>query len=117
MRTIKIKNFTFICFTKNTRSGFKHEAQMLINDTFVSEATKYWVNRTWESFTYQSVMRNCVQNYIGQIEYGIETNYRNENNVIRKTKKHSEKLNELFNQNAEIKEAKNILKLIQTNIY
>ena len=85
---------------------------MLINDTFVSEATKYWVNRTWESFTYQSVMRNCVQNYIGQIEYGIETNYRNENNVIRKTKKHSEKLNELFNQNAEIKEAKNILKLI-----
>ena len=117
MKTIKIKNYTFICFTKNTRSGFKHEAQMLINDTFVLEATKYWVNRTWESFTYQSVMRNCVQNYIGQIEYGIETNYRNENNVIRKTKKHSEKLNELFNQNAEIKEAKNILKLIQTNIY
>ena len=117
MRTIKIKNFTFVCFTKNTRSGFKHEAQMLINETFVSEATQCWVNRTWESFTYQSVMRNCVQNYIAQIEYGIETNYRQENNVIRKTKKHSKKLNELFNQNAEIKEAKKILKLIETNIY
>ena len=117
MRTIKIKNITFICFTKNTRSGFKHEAQMLINETFVSEAVQHWVNRTWESFTYQSVMRNCVQNHIAQIEYGIETNYRNENNVIRKTKKHSEKLNELFNQNAEIKKAKKILKLIQTNIY
>ena len=117
MRTIKIKNFTFVCFTKNTRSGFKHEAQMLINETFVSEATQYWVNRTWESFTYQSAMRNCVENYIAQIEYRIETDYRNENNVIRKTKKHSEKLNELFNQNAEIVEAKKILKLIETNIY
>ena len=117
MRLIKIKNFTFVCFTKNTRSGFKHEAQMLINETFVSEATQYWVNRTWESFTYQSVIRNCVENYIAQIEYGIETDYRQENNVIRKTKKHSEKLNELFSQNAEIKEAKKILKLIETNIY
>ena len=117
MRTIKIKNFTFVCTSKNTRNGFKHEAQMLINETFVSEAAQHWVNRTWESFTYQSVMRNCVQNYIAQIEYGIETNYRNENKVIRKTKKHSEKLNELFNQNAEIKEAKDILELIQTNIY
>ena len=117
MKTIKIKNFTFICISKNTRNGFKHEAQMLINDTFVLEATQHWVNRTWESFTYQSTIRNCVQNYIAQIEYRIETNYRNQNNVIRKTKKHSEKLNELFNQNAEIKEAKKILKLIQTNIY
>lgn len=117
MRTIKIKNFTFTCFTKNTIKGFKHEARMLINETFVSEATQYWANRTWESFTYQSVMRNCVQNYIAKIEYGIETNYRNENNVIRKTKKHSEKLNELFNQNAEIKEAKDILELIENNIY
>ena len=117
MKTIKIKDFTFICTSKNTRSGLKHEAQMLINNSFVSEATQYWVNRTWESFTYQSVIRNCVQNHIAQIEYGIETDYRNENNVIRKTKKHSEKLNELFNQNAEIKEAKKILKLIETNIY
>ena len=117
MKTIKIKDFTFICFFKNTRSGFKHEAQMLINETFVSEATQHWVNRTWESFTYQSVIRNCVQNYIAQIEYGIETDYKKENNIIRKTKKHSEKLNELFNQNSEIKEAKKILELIQTNIY
>ena len=117
MRIIKIKNFTFVCNSKSTKSGFKHEAQMLINETFVSDATQYWVNRTWESFRYQSVMRNCVENYIAQIEYGIETDYRNENNVIRKTKKHSEKLNELFSQNAKIKEAKKILKLIQTNIY
>ena len=117
MKTIKIKDFTFICFFKNTRSGFKHEAQMLINNSFVSEATQYWVNRTWESFTYQSVIRNCVQNYIAQIEYGIETDYKKENNIIRKTKKHSEKLNELFNQNTEIREAKKILELIETNIY
>ena len=40
MRLIKIKNFTFVCFTKNTRSGFKHEAQMLINETFVSEGSE-----------------------------------------------------------------------------
>lgn len=117
MRIIKIKNFTFICTSKNTRSGFKHEAQMLINDSFVSEATQHWINRTWESFTYQSVMENCVQNYIAQIEYGIETDYKKENNIIRKTKKHSEKINELFNQNVKIKEAEEILNLIQTNIY
>ena len=117
MKTIKIKNFTFICTSKNARSGFKHEAKMLINNNFVSEATQYWVNRVWERFIYQSVIRNCVQNHIAQIEYGIETDYKKENNIIRKTKKHSDKLNELFNQNAEIKEAKKILKLIQTNIY
>ena len=44
------------CKCENTRNGFKHVATMNYNgNTYV--ATSYYINRTWECFEYQSVIR------------------------------------------------------------
>ena len=44
------------CKCENTRNGFKHVATMNYNgNTYV--ATSYYINRTWEYFEYQSVIR------------------------------------------------------------
>ena len=44
------------CKYENTRNGFKHVATMYYNrNTYV--AVCYYLNRTWECFEYQSVIR------------------------------------------------------------
>ena len=44
------------CKCENTRNGFKHVATMYYNkNTYV--AVCYYINRTWEYFEYQSVIR------------------------------------------------------------
>ena len=49
------------CKCENTRNGFKHVATMYYNrNTYV--AVCYYLNRTWECFEYQSVIRKlyCI---------------------------------------------------------
>ena len=44
------------CKCENTRNGFKHVATMNYNGN-IYVATSYYINRTWEYFEYQSVIR------------------------------------------------------------
>ena len=49
------------CECANTRNGFKHIATMYYNrNTYV--AVCYYINRTWETFIYQNVIRKlyCI---------------------------------------------------------
>ena len=56
----------FACYTRGNRSGFVHEVTMYEEGrgyATASESVQYY-NRTWEEYTYQSVM--------GSIVYGLE---------------------------------------------
>lgn len=52
--------YEFICEWKNTRNGFKHECRLFKNGTFETSATCNYINRTWESYEYQSVMLRAI---------------------------------------------------------
>lgn len=52
--------YEFICEWKNTRNGFKHECRLFVNGKFETSATCNYLNRTWESYEYQSVMLRAV---------------------------------------------------------
>ena len=45
---------------KETRNGFKHHTRLFKNGKLFAENTSHYINRTWESYTYQSSMRCCV---------------------------------------------------------
>ena len=55
------------CNTRNTRDGFAHEAHAVMTakatglDVFNGDATVHYLNRTWERYTYQTVMRKLVR--------------------------------------------------------
>lgn len=46
-----------VCEWKKTRTGFKHEATLFINDQEAETVKICYVNRTWESFEYESVLK------------------------------------------------------------
>lgn len=49
-----------VCIASDTRNGFKHVATLVINGRDVESEKANYLNRTWESFPYQSVMRSLA---------------------------------------------------------
>jgi hypothetical protein len=54
----------FVNSFKGTRSGFYHKSKLYFNGELLSEARASYLNRTWESYTYQAVMKDAVRNAI-----------------------------------------------------
>jgi hypothetical protein len=84
MKTFKInKDFEIICEWKKTRNGFKHEAVLLENGNEIDRTKICYLNRTWERFDFESVIRKLLDkteilkgkkkdNFMDRI-FGIET--------------------------------------------
>ena len=50
-----------VCESKSTRNGFKHEATLLIAGYQQTKVKCMYYNRTWESFTYQTVAHKAIE--------------------------------------------------------
>lgn len=55
--TPKIK---IVCRFGDSRNGFNHFATLFINGQEVEETKCHYINRTWERYTYQSVMQKLI---------------------------------------------------------
>ena len=53
-------NIEFINTAKNTRNGFYHKTKLYIDSEFILECKCNYLNRTWESYPYQSVMKESL---------------------------------------------------------
>lgn len=60
---------SFINNFVSTRGGFKHETLMSIDSTIVRKSVCHYINRTWESYAYQSVMKKACHE---EIEYEVK---------------------------------------------
>ena len=54
------KNISVICEAKKTRNGFKHEATLLINGAERDKVKICYLNRTWESYEFESVIEKLL---------------------------------------------------------
>jgi len=62
MKTFRInKTAEIICDWKKTRNGFKHEATLLVNGQEHTKTKICYLNRTWESFEYESVINKLLE--------------------------------------------------------
>jgi hypothetical protein len=50
------KNIEIVCEWKKTRNGFKHTATLMYDGKEVDSTKCCYLNRTWESYEYQSVL-------------------------------------------------------------
>ena len=59
---ITIGGFEFVCTMSFTKTGFKHDCDMVNKHTreYVCHATKKYQNRTWEEYQFQSVIQECI---------------------------------------------------------
>jgi hypothetical protein len=61
MNLFKINDqFTIACEFKSTRNGFKHEAHFISNGSEVEKQKVCYLNRTWEAWTFQTVILDLI---------------------------------------------------------
>lgn len=67
MQNFKYLGFFIHCESANTRNGFKHIAMLYDESINLNNATVYYLNRTWETFTYQTVILRVLSDAINKI--------------------------------------------------
>ena len=62
MRTFKInERIEIVCDSESTRNGFRHIATLILDCNSVESAKCNYLNRTWESFEFQSVCKKLIE--------------------------------------------------------
>lgn len=65
MENVNVNGYKFINEFGGTRNGFYHKTILLNkNGNEIADYRINYLNRTWESYTFQSVMQNCVYTLI-----------------------------------------------------
>ena len=52
-------DYTFYCESQGTRYGFRHLCHVFKNGVHVADSKCCYYNRTWERFTFQSVLNKA----------------------------------------------------------
>ena len=55
-----LTNYKIVCSYKSNRAGFKHIADLFISCYELAETSIQYYNRTWESYTYQTVILQAI---------------------------------------------------------
>ena len=105
-KIVNENEFSFVCNAKNTRSGFAHTCELYRGTSFVQKSQCNYLNRTWESYTYQSVMKQTVHCKMEEVKFELVDNYKRENNVKR-IKQETKEL--IYSQSEELKLYNNLL--------
>ena len=86
MDIIKYKDITILLDSKSNYYGFKHIARLINGYTERAKTSIQYYNRTWETFTYQSVIRRIISEELESIENTQKEIYKESNNIKRLTK-------------------------------
>ena len=90
------KEYMFVNSYRNTRSGFAHDTTLFINGVEEVENTCHYLNRTWECYTYQTVMMGAVRELINDRRNYLERKYKEDNGFSKLTDKRRSALEDIF---------------------
>ncbi len=78
-----MSKYSFINRRESTRSGFKHISELFNEGAFECRAVCHYLNRTWESYPFQSSMKKCFRQLIDSRSKYLIDEYKRENNRSR----------------------------------
>lgn len=114
IRKIKVNgnNYQFVNDSRSTRNGFAHDTTLFINDCEHGRASCHYINRTWECYRYQTVMKRCIDDIIEANKKDYIAVYKADNDIKRLTAEKREQLENEFYKQKEIKELQKVYKLL-----
>lgn len=114
IKKFKIDNIEieFVNESLSTRSGFKHVTNMFINGCKYGTNTCHYLNRTWERYPFQTVMRGCVWDMREKNIEGLKTIFKFENGYKKMTLKREVEFEKYIADNEMIKFYNELLEAI-----
>ena len=115
----RIINFTcgaydvqFLCKARSTRNGFAHDAELHINGSFWEEDSCFYLNRTWESWNFQSACLAACSKRIRKRTEDLRVWFKEEHGLNRLAGKNAEKFAKIVESDWEIELMKEIKKAL-----
>lgn len=115
--TVNNNEYQFINSSRNTRTGFAHDTTLFINGRKYSKATAIYYNRTWECYTYQTVMQRCVNDILAEKQKDFVADYKAKNNIKRLTAEKRAEAGRDFEALETTKELKKVYQALELNEY
>lgn len=114
IRKIKVngREYQFVNDSRSTRNGFAHDTTLFIDGCEYGRASCHYLNRTWESYRYQTVMKRCIDNLIEDNYKDYIASYKADNGIKRLTAEKREQIETEFYKQKEIKELQKVYKLL-----
>lgn len=108
MRIIKINvndnEYEFVCDSRDTRYGFAHDCHLFINGYDYGVAHCYYLNRTWECWTYQSVCMQAMYNVINEYVEREKNAFKDLNGYKKMSAKRTAEFESMLKERAHFKE-------------
>ena len=106
MKTFKVnQNYQIFCDSQKTRNGFKHVAKLVKNNyQTISETKVCYLNRTWESFEYETVIEKLLSFNTDIISKGTITKF-----LKRQRGEYKKQAKSMFNSISMVAQIGNIL--------
>lgn len=99
------KDFNIYCYGWETYNSWGHHATLFDASQELSSDKARYYNRTWECYTFQSVILSAIHKAIEQRKENIYYNYKYENNKKRLTKEQKQALTDGDKRINDLKEA------------
>lgn len=110
IRKVLNGRYQFVNNYRNTSNGFAHDTT-LFNDTVeIGKYSCHYLNGTWEYYTYQTVMKNCISKIIEDRQKEFIKKCKQVKGIKRLVAKEKELILQHFEQLKEIKELRTIYK-------
>lgn len=111
------KRFRFLCRARDTLHGFAHDVQMLDMDDYRVdfETSIYYLNRTWESYRFQSAICDCIRKALFCKKYQVESAVKKANGWLRITSSRRHAIDEAIANDAECKTFSDLLREVNSN--
>lgn len=96
------KEVEFVNQFRGTRSGFAHDTTLFIDGRRVAEHTCHYLNRTWECYTYQTVMKGATDDLIERETAYLKDRFMEAHEYKKLTAKRREEFEAECRQNADL---------------
>lgn len=84
-KIINGNEYIFINSSRGNRSGFVHESELIKNGWTIGKNKCQYYNRTWEAYTYQSVMKGLVYGLIEDFTKAFKDSWKEKHGIKRLT--------------------------------
>lgn len=103
-REINSKNFTIFCDYWGTRNSWGHEATLYVDSKKIKSYKIRYYNRTWERYTFQSVINACIYSALEELKEELKAIYKKEKGFKLLTEARKADFKEYLSLNADYKD-------------
>lgn len=103
-REINGKSFTILCDYWGTRNSWGHEAALYVDSKKIKSYKIRYYNRTWERYTFQSVINACIYSALKELKEELKVIYKKEKGFKLLTEARKADFKEYLSLNADYKD-------------